>query len=149
MSQLTQISNVAGAVVANVINIFLIFIFVERLSQKAKIEYWLGIIVILCIVPLFYLLITGIRIHRPFLYFIQTGLMIAYLVVEFMLDYVLKIEFRQNQWIVLPYIMLFFAGTGGMIGVASHAGKGWTIVTIIIFLVMLILSVVQRHVTGQ
>lgn len=59
--------------------------------------------------------------------------MLAYLVVEFMLDYVLKFEFRQSQRLVIPYVMLFFAGTGGMIGVASHAGKSWYIVTIVSF----------------
>jgi hypothetical protein len=45
--------------------------------------------------------------------------------------------------------MLFFSGTGGMIGVASHAGKVWTIVTILSFLIMGIFTFVQRYITGQ
>jgi hypothetical protein len=75
--------------------------------------------------------------------------MMAFLIVELMLDYVLKIEFRQIRWLVIPYVMLFFAATGGMIGVASQAGKAWTIAAVASFLIMAILSFVQRFVTGQ
>jgi hypothetical protein len=75
--------------------------------------------------------------------------MITYLVVELLLDYILKVDFRQNQGIVIPYITLFFSGTGGMIGVASHAGKVWTVVTVISFLIMSIIAFIQRSITGQ
>jgi len=44
--------------------------------------------------------------------------------------------------------MLFFAGTGGMVGVASLAGRGWTIAAAVLFLAMGILAFVQRAVTG-
>jgi len=149
MTDSTQVSNIVGAIVANLINVFVIAVFIARLSNKPKIEYWFGIIVILGIIPLTYLLITAIDIKRPLLYFVQISLMIGYLVVELMLDYILKVDFRQNQKIVIPYIMLFFSGTGGMIGVASHAGKVWIIVTVISFLIMTILSFVQHYITGQ
>jgi len=148
MTALTQVSNLVGACVANIVNVFLISLFIARLFDRPRIEYWLGIIIILSIVPLTYLFITAIGMKRPVLYFIQIGLMMTYLVVELMLDYVLKIEFRKTQWMVIPYIMLFFSGTGGMIGVASHAGKIWTIITAISFLIMTVLSFVQRFVTG-
>jgi len=149
MTDSTQVSNIVGVIVANLINVFVIAVFIARLSNKPKIEYWFGIIVILGIIPLTYLLITAIDIKRPLLYFVQISLMIGYLVVELMLDYILKVDFRQNQKIVIPYIMLFFSGTGGMIGVASHAGKVWIIVTVISFLIMTILSFVQHYITGQ
>jgi len=149
MADLTQVSNIVGAIVANLINVLVIAVFIARLSNKPNIEYWFGIILILSIVPLAYLFITAIGIKRPLLYFIQISLMMAYLVVELMLDYILKVDFRQNQWIVFPYIILFFSGTGGMIGVASHAGKVWIIVTVISFLIMFILSFVQHYITGQ
>ena len=149
MTDSTQVSNIVGAIVANLINVLVIAVLIARLSNRPKIEYWLGIILTLSIVPLAYLFITAIGFKRPFLYFIQIGLMITYLVVELMLDYILKVDFRQNQRIVIPYIMLFFSGTGGMIGVASHAGKVWIIVTVISFLIMTILSFVQHYITGQ
>jgi len=142
MAESTQVSNIVGVIAANLINVLVISVLIARLSNRPKIEYWLGIILILSI-------ITAFGFKRHFLYFIQIGLMISYLVVELMLDYILKVDFRQNQRIVIPYIVLFFSGTGGMIGVASHAGKIWTIVTIISFLIMAIFTFVQRYVTGQ
>ena len=97
----TQVSNFLGAIVANLINILVISVFIARLSNRPKMEYWFGIILILNIIPLAYLFITAVGFQRPLLYFIQLGLMITYLVVELILDYVLKIEFRQTQRIVI------------------------------------------------
>jgi hypothetical protein len=144
-----RFSNYVGAVVAVTINVFLIALFIARLSKKPRIEHWLGIVIILNAVPLLYLFVKAFSFKRPVLYFIQIGLMIAYLIVELILDYILKVDFRQNLRIVIPYIMLFFSGTGGMIGVASHAGKGWLLASIISFLVMMALSFIQRAITGQ
>lgn len=149
MTDSTQISNVVGAITAVLINVLLIALFVVRLGHKPKIEYGAGMAIILGIIPLSYLFILGALTKRPLLYLIQVGLMMLYLVVELMADYVLKIEFRQIRWLVIPYVMLFFAGTGGMIGVASQAGKTWTIITVASFFVMAILSFVQRYITGQ
>jgi len=56
---------------------------------------------------------------------------------------------RQVRWLVIPYVTLFFGATGGMIGVASRAGKVWTIAAVISFFTMTILSLAQRHITGQ
>ena len=65
-----------------------------------------------------------------------------------MVDHIFRIDFRSQQWSVIAYVMFFFAATGGMIGVASQAGKTWAILTTIIFLIMAALSFVQRAITG-
>ena len=75
--------------------------------------------------------------------------MLAWLVVEALLDYVLKVEFRNVRWMVISYVVLFFAGTGGMVGVAANAGRRWSILAIILFLIMTVLAFVQRTVTGM
>ena len=49
---------------------------------------------------------------------------------------------------VVPYVMFFFAATGGVIGFASQAGKAWTITTVIVFLIMAVLAFVQRGITA-
>jgi hypothetical protein len=43
------------------------------------------------------------------LYYIQIGLMLAWLVLELFLDYMLKIDFRHIRWAVVVYVTLFFA----------------------------------------
>ena len=60
-----------------------------------------------------------------------------------------KLVFRKVTWMLVPYLVLFFGGTGGMIGVASLAGRIWTLSAAILFLVMTVLSLVQRTVTGM
>ena len=75
--------------------------------------------------------------------------MIVFIIVEFLLDWFPKIEFRNNLSIVIPYVMLFFGATGGMIGVASLAGNKWAVTTTISFLIMAVLAFVQRNVTGM
>jgi len=44
---------------------------------------------------------------------------------------------------------LFFAGAGGMLGVAANAGREWSISAILLFLIMAVLTFLQRAVTGR
>ena len=125
-------------------------IFVLRLVGKVEIGRWLGLIQTVVMIPLVgYLFYAGWRHERPGLYLIQVGLMLAFLVVELLIDYLLKIDFRQVRWMVIVYVTFFFAATGGMIGVTSTAGKSWTIAAVITYLVMGVLAFVQRGVTGM
>ena len=82
------------------------------------------------------------------MYYIQIGCMLAWRVVEAPLDYGLKVDFRNVRWMVISCVVLFFAGTGGMLGVASNAGRSWSIPAILLFLVMAVLTFVQRAITG-
>ena len=141
--------NLCGAILANVINISTVSIFIARLLGRPEIGHWIGIIILLSIIPLFYLLYSATSLKRPRIYYIWVGLMVVFIIVDFLVDWFPKIDFRDNLLIVIPYVMLFFGATGGMIGVASLAGKKWTIVTITSFLIMAILAFVQRQVTGM
>jgi hypothetical protein len=98
--------------------------------------------------PLAYLLIRAPEFDRPFLYYIQIGVMLVWLTVLFLVDYVLEYDFRQTQWMVISFVVLYFAGMGGMIGIATQAGRGWTVSAIILFLIATGLAFVQRAVTG-
>ena len=79
---------------------------------------------------------------------VQIGIMLVFLILLFVVDYVLKYDFRQTQWMVISYVVLYFAGAGGMIGVAALAGRTWMISAIILFFITLILAFVMRAVTG-
>ncbi len=140
--------NLLGAIVAVAFYISAILVFVFRLLGKSQVGHWIGYFEFLLALPLVYLLLMAPQLGRPALYYIQVGLMLAWLVVELLLDYIFKLDFRQVQWMVISYVVLFFAGTGGMLGVASLAGRGWTILAGILFLIMAVLAFVQRSVTG-
>ena len=140
--------NLLGAIIANINNILLTFLFATRIYKYPKIEHWLGIIFMLSIIPLILMLIKAFETNRDILYFIQLFLMISFIVVEFLLDYLLKIDFRQNRNIVIPYVIIFYASFGGMIGIASHCGKQWTVITVITFLLMTTASLIMHFNTN-
>ncbi len=142
-------ADLIGALLAQTIYIIIILIFISRLMKKSQLEYGLGLILLLTAIPLVYLLVTAPSLERAPLYYIQIILMLSFLIIEGILDYILKINFREIKWMVITYVVLFFGGTGGMIGVASHAGRGWALSSIILFIVMACLAFIQRAITGM
>jgi hypothetical protein len=143
-----QNANLLGAIVAHVIFVSSIVTFISRMAFGVKPGHWIGIPLLLMVFPLVYLLIIAPSLQRPVLYYIQVGLMVLWIVLLFVVDYVLKFEFRQTRWMVISYVVLYFAGAGGMLVVTALAGRSWTISGIILFLVSAILAFVQRGVTG-
>jgi predicted membrane channel-forming protein YqfA (hemolysin III family) len=137
-----------GAITALVIMIASAYTFLARIFLHTKPGHWSGFVILLTTFPLLYLLVRAPADHRPRLYSIQIGTMLAWLIVLFLLDYVFRYDFRQTQWMVISFVVLYFAGLGGMIGIASLAGKRWTISAVSLFFVDLLLAFVQRAVTG-
>ena len=137
-----------GAIVAHIIFISSIITFSSRMIFKLQPGHWVGIPILLMVFPLIYLLIMAPKFKRPLLYYIQIVIMLVFLIVLFLVDYVFKYDFRQTQWMVISYVVLYFAGVGGMIGIASQAGRGWTISAVILFFITAVLAFVQRAVTG-
>jgi hypothetical protein len=142
-------TNLLGAIVAVAFYVSAILVFIFRLLGKPQYGHWIGYFEFLLAIPMIFLLLTAPQLERPALYYIQIGCMLAWLVVEALLDYILKVHFRNVRWMVISYIVLFFAGTGGMLGVAANAGREWSILAIILFLIMTVLAFVQRTVTGM
>jgi len=142
-------TNLLGAMVAVSFYVSAILVFIFRLLGKPQYGHWIGYFEFLLAIPMIFLLLKAPQMERPALYYIQIGCMLAWLVAEALLDYILKVDFRNIRWMVISYVVLFFAGTGGMLGVAANAGRGWSISAIILFLIMAVLTFVQRAVTGM
>jgi len=141
--------NYFGTYIALIILITCNLIFLFRLLGNSKIEYWLGVLFLLTFIPIVFLLLNANELQRPTIYYIQLGLMLAFIVVEFLLDYLFKVNFRNTRWMVITYVTLFFAATGGMIGIASLSGKIYSVIAIILFLIMIFLAFYQRVKTGM
>jgi hypothetical protein len=141
-------TNLIGAIVAHVIFVSSIITFLARMFFGVRPGHWMGYPLLLMVFPLGYLLLRAPQEQRPPLYFIQVGLMMAWIVALFLIDYVLKMEWRQTQWAVISFVVFYFAAMGGMIGVAAEAGRGWMISAVVLFLIAAVLAFVQRAVTG-
>lgn len=142
-------TNLVGAITAVVFILSASLVFVFRLLGKPQYGHWIGYFEFLLAIPMIFLLIQAPQLRRPALYYVQIDCMLAWLVVEALLDYILKVDFRNVRWIVISYVVLFFAGTGGLLGVATNAGRSWSIAAIVLFLIMTVLTFVQRAVTGM
>lgn len=142
-------TNLFGAVTAIAFFASAILVFTFRLLGKPQYGHWIGYFEFLLAIPLIFLLLKAPQLERPTLYYIQIGCMLAWLVLEALLDYILKVDFRNVRWMVISYVVLFFAGAGGMLGVATNAGHGWSLSAIILFLIMAVLTFVQRAITGM
>jgi len=141
--------SILGGIVTVAIYVLVILVFIARLAGNPEVERGLGLALIAMLAPLLYLLLASRACGRPTLYLVQLGLMMAYLLSELLLDYIFRLDFRSIRWMTISYVTLFFAATGGMLGVASHAGRGWTYSSIALFLAMAVLAFVQRAVTGM
>jgi apolipoprotein N-acyltransferase len=128
--------------------VLIIAVFVSRILGWFEIGRWVGFASSLIIVPLVYLFVVGLGTGRRRIYFVWLALMVLFALFELVVDQILRIDLRSAQWTVVPYVMFFFAATGGMIGVASQAGKSWAITTVIVFFIMAILAFIQRGITG-
>lgn len=93
--------NLIGAITAQVIFISSIITFSSRMIFKLGPGHWIGIPILLMSFPLVYLLVTAPKTDRQILYYIQIGLMLLWIIILFLVDYVLKYNFRQTQWMVI------------------------------------------------
>ena len=146
---MAKVSDLVGAITANVYMLLIIFMFVARILGWLELGRWVGIASSLVIIPLIYLFIVGFKTNRQVIYFVWLALMILFALFELIVDDILRVDLRSVQRVVIPYVMFFFAATGGMIGLASQAGRPWTIVTSVIFLIMAALAFIQRSATGM
>jgi hypothetical protein len=142
------VADLVGAITANVYMLLIIAVFIARLLGLLEISRWIGFTSSLVIFPLLYLSVVGLRTKRRKIYFVWMALMVLFSLFELVVDQILMIDIRSAQWTVILYVMFFFAATGGMIGVASQAGKTWTITTVSIFLIMAVMAFFQRGITG-
>jgi len=142
-------ANLVGAITANVYMLLIIAVFTARIVGWLGAGRWIGIVSSLVFIPLIYLFVVGLKTDRRAIYFVWLTLMRLFALFELIVDDILQVDFRSVQWAVVPYVMFFFAATGGMIGVAAQAGKQWTRLTCAVFLIMAALAFVQRGITGM
>lgn len=137
-----------GAVTAYVIFLSGILVFSLRLAGQEQIGGAAGVPALLMVAPLIYLLIRAPSVGRPWLYYLQVSLMILWIAVLFVVDYYPGYEWRDERALVIGLVVFYFAALGGMIGVASLAGRGWMIGAVILFFVTIVLAFWSRWATG-
>ncbi len=142
-------ANLTGAITAMAFYVTAALVFILRMAGYPKAGFWIGIAALCLAVPLVWLLWRAPALQRPPLYYVLIALVLAWLIAELLLDYILKADFRGGGPLLISYVVLFFAAGGGLIGMAFQAGKAWGIVAITMFLITAALAFIQRFVTGK
>jgi len=141
-------ANLVGAITAVAYMLLIIMMFIARIMGWPQAGRWIGISSSAVLIPLVYLFVMGLNANRSPIYFVWIILMVLFALFELIFDDILKVDLRSTRGAVIPYVMFFFAATGGMIGIATQAGKGWSVTAFVIFWIMAILAFIQRGVTG-
>lgn len=96
-----------------------------------------GGIVISLIIPFTITLLGYIREKAKKRTIISHVFILVYLSLELLLDYILKIPFREILAIHIPYIIVFYAALFSMIGVSFEKNKKMGSVVIVTFLILM------------
>ncbi|KYK32636.1 MAG: hypothetical protein AYK18_15750 [Theionarchaea archaeon DG-70] len=110
-----QIIDLTLFVVANLVNILLVGVFLSRPKGLKRVEHVLGIFLIVLAVPVVISVIVNIMGKREWWAIVLPSLLIVFLIVELILDYILKLDFRHTS-LLWPYLLLYYVSLWGMIG---------------------------------
>jgi len=104
--------------IAILMNFLVIAIFIVRKEGFEQLEHKIGYIVISCAIPLFIIILNYILIGKELWIIIYIIIMISFLMIEMVLDYILKIDFRTNLKIVVPYVIIYYIAFWGLLAIS-------------------------------
>jgi hypothetical protein len=122
--------------VANLVNILMTGIFLSRPKGLKRVEKGLGIIVVALGIPAAISVLLNVLGKREWWSIVLPLLLVVFLTVELILDYILKLDFRHTS-ILWPYLLLYYISLWGMIGYAFLIGRNYGFVTLITYFLQL------------
>lgn len=124
-----RIIDIAIFVIANLLNLLIIGIFLSRPKGLKRIEYGLGLIVVVMILPVGVAIVLNILGKRDWWTIVLPLILILFLVIELVFDYILKLNFRKTA-LLWPYLLLFYLALMAMIGYSFLIGKSYGFITL-------------------
>ncbi|MDH4272366.1 MAG: hypothetical protein OEW18_10395 [Candidatus Aminicenantes bacterium] len=132
-----RIIDLAVFIIANLINLLLVGIFLSRPSGLEKVEYILGLVMVSLILPVGLAILLNAMARREWWTIVLPLLLILYLVIELLLDYILKLDFRSTA-LLWPYLVVFYVALMGMIGYSFLIKKSFGYVTLCTYFLSLL-----------
>ncbi len=108
----------------------------SKFNNQVLLQYF-GAIVVLLSIPFTISLIGYIKAKAKKKIIISHIIILFYLLLEVMLDYVLKIPFREILILHVLYIIVFYAATFSMIGVACTISRKMGLMVLVTFLILI------------
>jgi hypothetical protein len=133
---LSRMLDLVVVIIANLLNLILSLIFLNRVFGRAEGEHGLGYSTLIMAFPLAIIAIANLATRRGWAFWILPLMMVLFLAAEFVLDYWLKFNFRQTAWLG-PYLLVYYLALFAMIGYAFLAGKQYGFITLITYFINL------------
>ncbi len=124
-----RIIDIAIFVIANLVNLLLMGIFLSRPKGLKKVEYVLGLFTVSMILPVSVAVILNILGKRDWWTLVLPLVLILFLAVELLFDYILKLSFRKTR-LLWPYLFLYYLALMAMIGYSFLIGRPYGFVTL-------------------
>lgn len=139
--------DVMMVVLFNLYNILLIVMFYGRVNPKWRLGGVPGAVSLFVGLPLFALAMINLLQRCEWWTYTLPLILIGFIIIEILLDYVFKIDFRQT-WLVGPYLLVFFVSNMLMVGYALLVNQVWGFATLLIYFCMTGISIYARMKTG-
>ena len=134
MSKLMDIIFICSSIIFNIsVSVFYIAV---KLGNMVLMQVS-GAIVISLIIPFTITLLGYMKEKAEKRMIISHVFILFYLFLELLLDYILKIPFREILAIHVPYIIVFYAAMFSMIGVSFEKNKKMGSIVIVTFLILI------------
>ena len=122
-------------------SVFLIFIFMIRKNRLALLQR-IGRVYLLLAIPAAYGIFLVVHEEKTVRYSIFLGIFLAYLFLEWLFDFVLKINFRENwkkNWkFMVPYLVLYYAINYGFVVMPWKTSLAWGLIMLCLFIIQII-----------
>jgi len=118
-------------------NLLIAVIFVAQKLEKGKLVRTLGILWLCLVVPLSLVFVAYLREGRPIKILVYLLLIFFYMLVELLLDFILKVDFRARSSTHIPYILLEYVALFSLIAIAFDISQfAGTVVSICFWIAM-------------
>ena len=127
-------------------NGFLIVIFLIRENHLDLLQRF-GWIYFLLTIPAIYAIYLVQKEQKTQRYTIFLGIFLAFLAIEFLYDWILKIPFRETMdWkLLVPYLALYFSMNYGFVGMTwKYYSKPCGVVLLVLFVIQIITNIVSH-----
>jgi hypothetical protein len=118
-------------------NLLIAGIFVAQKHGLQKLTRTLGITWLSLGIPLAVVLARYWIVGREMWIVIYSVLILVYMGVELLLDYVFKVDFRSKKITHIPYIVLEYIALFGLIGVSFDIDRTWGFIVSVAFWILL------------
>ncbi len=121
---------------ANLVNVLMVGVFLSRPPGWRRLERTLGWIFVALSLPVAAVLVLNLLGGREWWAITMPALLLAFIAVEFVLDYWLERDFRHSR-LLGPYLLLYYLALMGLIGYAFLVGEIYGFVTLVTYFLQL------------